>query len=165
MFKVLDLAGFLLFAPTMIMFLLALEWGGTTYPWRNSKIIGLFCGAAGNFALFLAWEYKKGDEAMIPLGMIKRKIVYCATIVYFFFSATLMLTSYYLPIYFQAVRGATPTSSGVDVLPGILTNLFFAVISGVLGMSSLTPDHSQELTRFSLSTRLLFTFHDIRHLC
>jgi hypothetical protein len=115
----------------MIMFLLALEWGGTSYAWSSATIIGLFCGAAGNFALFLWWEYKKGDGAMIPMGMIKRKIVWSSALVSFFVGGVMMISSYYLAIYFQAVRGKTPTISGVDVLPGIVTNLVFAVLSGI----------------------------------
>jgi hypothetical protein len=37
----LDLQGCALFATTVVMFLLALEWGGQTYPWKSVKIIGL----------------------------------------------------------------------------------------------------------------------------
>lgn len=118
----------------MIMFLLALEWGGTSYTWNSAMIIGLFCGAGGNFLLFLYWEYKKGDGAMIPLGMVKRRIVWSSTLVTFFIGGNMLITSYYLAIYFQAVRGKTPTTSGVDVLPGIITSLITAVLSGVLGM-------------------------------
>ncbi|KAF8850711.1 MFS multidrug transporter [Acephala macrosclerotiorum] len=131
-FTVFDIGGFLLFAPTMIMFLLALEWGGTSYAWSSATIIGLFCGAAGNFGLFLWWEYKKGDGAMIPFGMIKRTIVWSSAMVTFFIGGTMMITSYYLSMYFQTVRGRSPAMSGVDLLPGIVTSLVFAVTSGIL---------------------------------
>jgi hypothetical protein len=117
----------------MIMFLLALEWGGSSYAWSSATIIGLFCGAAGNFALFLAWEYRKGEGAMIPFGMIKRKVVWSACAVTFFFGGALLITSYYLAIYFQAVRGRSPTMSGVDVLPGVVSTLFSGVFAGILG--------------------------------
>lgn len=133
-FHVFDIGGFLLFAPTMIMFLLALEWGGSVYTWNSATIIGLFCGAAGNLLLFLAWEHKKGNGAMLPLGMIKRTVVWCSSLVTFFFGGALLITSYYLAIYFQAVGGRSPTMSGIDVLPGIIATLFAGVIAGILGM-------------------------------
>src|SRR5437773_10812792 len=66
----LDLVGFVTFAPAVVMFLLALEWGGNTYAWRSATIIGLLCGAFGMFAFFLAWEKHKGKDAMVPLSML-----------------------------------------------------------------------------------------------
>lgn len=132
--KKLDLLGFVLFAPAAIQLLLALEWGGTSYPWDNAKIIGLFCGCAGTFCVFLAWQYHMGDDAMIPLSIVRKRIVWCSCVVMFFSFASTLITSYYLPIYFQAVRGATPTMSGVYLLPLILSQMLFAVVSGFLGM-------------------------------
>jgi hypothetical protein len=38
-----------------------------------------------------------------------------------------------LPIYFQAVKGVAPSPSGVFILPGILSQMLMAVVSGVLG--------------------------------
>jgi hypothetical protein len=63
--------GFALFAPAAIQFLLALEWGGTRYPWASAIVISLFCGAAGTFAIFIYWEHRKGETAMIPLSMVR----------------------------------------------------------------------------------------------
>lgn len=68
----------------MVMFLLALEWGGSTYPWNSAVVIGLFCGSAVNLALFLGWEYKQGEHAMIPFEMVKRRVVYMACWFMFF---------------------------------------------------------------------------------
>ncbi|KAH7310218.1 MFS multidrug transporter [Rhexocercosporidium sp. MPI-PUGE-AT-0058] len=130
--KSLDLLGFALFAPTAIMFLLALEWGGTKYAWDSATVIGLFCGAAGTLPLFCFWEYRKGEGAMIPWPMVKQRVVWssCLTMICFF--GNQLITSYYLAIYFQAVRGVAPTLSGVYVLPGILSQMFAAMFSGVL---------------------------------
>ncbi|RHZ62631.1 hypothetical protein CDV55_106177 [Aspergillus turcosus] len=109
----LDLIGFALFAPSTIQLLLALDYGGNQYAWNSATVIGLFCGAGGTFIVFLIWEYFKGDEAM------------------FFFFATLQLVIYYLPIYFQAIKGASPMMSGVDLLPSILSQLVGTLFSGV----------------------------------
>jgi len=39
---------------------------------------------------------------------------------------------YWLPIYFQGVKGESPTMSGVDILPTIIAHIFAAVSSGAL---------------------------------
>lgn len=64
--KRLDLPGFVLFTPTIIMLLLALEWGGVTYRWNSSIIIGLFCSAGIAWILFLLWEWRQGEGVSVP---------------------------------------------------------------------------------------------------
>jgi hypothetical protein len=129
----LDLIGFILFAPCAIMFLMALEWGGTNYAWNSATIIGLFCGAGVTFTIFAVWEYRVGDRAMFPYSMLRKRVVWSSCVVIGFFFGCVLTLSYYLPIYFQAVKGASPAMSGVYILPGILGQMLFAIISGVLG--------------------------------
>jgi MFS family permease len=132
----LDLIGFALFAPAAIQLLLALQYGGNQYAWNSSQIIGLFCGAGATFLLFLAWDYYKGDGAMIPFSMARKRTVWASCLVYGFMIAQVFCGSYYLPIYFQGVKGVTPTLSGVYLLPTLLSQLFSAISSGMLGTSS-----------------------------
>ncbi len=73
---------------------------------------------------------------MIPFTLVSKRIVYCSMLTMFFFFGVMMITSYYLAIYFQAVKGITPMLSGVYLLPSILSQMLFAVVSGVLGMST-----------------------------
>ena len=115
------------------MFLMALEWGGTKYSWNSATIIGLFCGSAGIFAIFAVWEYRRGDEAMIPYSMLRKREVWSSCLVIALFFGSLIVYTYYLPIYFQAVKGVNPSPSGVFILPGILSQMLMSVVSGVLG--------------------------------
>lgn len=129
----LDLIGFTLFAPATIQLLLGLDYGGNKYAWNSATVIGLFCGAGATFIVFLIWEYFKGDEAMLPLSMMKQRGVWSSCLFAFFFFAALQLVIYYLPIYFQGVKGASPMMSGVDLLPNILSQLIGTLISGIAG--------------------------------
>ena len=130
--KKLDLVGFALFAPAAIMFLLALQYGGNQYAWNSSVVIGLFVGAGATFIVFCAWDYYKKDAAMIPVSMISKRIVWSSCLVYGFLMSQMFTASYYLPIFFQGVLGASPTLSGVYLLPSILSQLFFAIGIGKL---------------------------------
>ena len=131
--KKLDLVGFAIFAPAAIMLLLAVQYGGNQYTWNSSTVIGLFCGAGATAIVWIVWDYYKGDEAMVPLNMLRMRVVWSSCLVYGFLMSQMFTTSYYLPIYFQGVKGATPTLSGVYLLPMILAQLFSAVASGALG--------------------------------
>jgi nitrate/nitrite transporter NarK len=117
------------------MLLLALEWGGSKYPWKSATIIGLLCGAGGMLPIFILWEHRAGEEAMIPLSMVRRRVVWCSCLVIGFFFGSLIIFSYYMPIYFQSVKGVSPSLSGVYLLPAILSQMVMAVVSGILGKS------------------------------
>ncbi|PYI00692.1 MFS general substrate transporter [Aspergillus sclerotiicarbonarius CBS 121057] len=130
--KKFDLFGFVLFAPAAIMLLLALQWGGSEFAWKSSTVIGLFCGSAATFFVFGLWERRMGAEAMIPGQMVKQRIIWCSCLAMSMMFGMTMILSYYLPIYFQSVRGKSALTSGVDLLPQILCQLVMAVTSGIL---------------------------------
>ncbi|KAK4033297.1 major facilitator superfamily domain-containing protein [Parachaetomium inaequale] len=67
----LDLLGFALIAPAAFQLLLALSWGGSKYAWNSATIIGLFCAAGVTALLWLVWDWYRGDEALIPISIIK----------------------------------------------------------------------------------------------
>lgn len=129
----LDFLGAVLFASTVIMFLLALEWGGQAYAWKSHTIIGLFIGAFADLCVFLAWEHYRGNRALIPLSLLRQRRVYSSCLTMLFVMANMIVTTYYLPIWFQVVKAATPTLSGADLLPMILSHIIFGVMAGVLG--------------------------------
>lgn len=127
----LDLFGFVLFAPAAIQFFLALDYGGREYAWNSSVVIGLFCGAGATAILFVLWEWCEGDNAMIPFSIIKLLPVWSSCMVMMLFFGCLQTATYYLPIYFQTIKQASPMLSGVYTLPSIISQLIFAVLSGV----------------------------------
>lgn len=129
----LDLVGFALFAPAAIQCLLALQYGGQRYAWSDSVVIGLFCGSAATLLLFLVWEYHKGTEAMMPFYLLRMHTLWCSCLVMLFLVSTTFCATYYLPVYFQAIRGASPLRSGVNMLPSILCQLISAGVSGPIG--------------------------------
>jgi Na+/melibiose symporter-like transporter len=131
-FKTFDILGFVLFAPAAIQLLLALQYGGNQYAWDSATVIGLFCGAGAMFLVFLGWEYRMGKDAMIPFHVVRNRIVSCSCVVIMTLFGMTITASYYLPIYFQAVRDKTPLVSGVDLLPGVLCQIFMALVTGAL---------------------------------
>ena len=121
------------------MFLLGLELGGRQYPWNSVTVIGLLSGSVAAFTVFLAWEHRHGQKAMFPLGIIRKREAWTSMLAgAFLMGGAVLPPAFYLPIYFQAVKGTSPLTSGLYVLPNILTSTLFAVTSGLLGMGSYT---------------------------
>lgn len=127
-----DILGTLLFIPSIICLLLALQWGGSTYAWNDGRIIALFVvfGVVG--IAFLAFEYWKGAEATLPLRMLTRRSVAAATWNCFCNGATFLTFTYYIPFWHQIVRNVNAADSGVSLLPFVLGVVIMAMLSGGL---------------------------------
>lgn len=121
--KAMDLVGFALFAPAVIMLLLAFSWGGGRYAWSSATIIGLICGGFAMTGVFSAWAWHRQDKALIPPSIFRKKVVFCGCAVAFLQVGAFATVGDYLPLWFQSVKGATPTSSGLNILPTMITQL------------------------------------------
>lgn len=128
----LDLPGFALFAPTCVMLLLAIEWGGVTYSWSSATVIGLLCGSVVLLGIFLLWEGRRGDNAMIPFYLLKNRVVVCACITMTLSQGSLMVVTYYIPLWFQVVKNASPTMGGVYYLPSVGSQVIGSIMTGAL---------------------------------
>jgi formate/nitrite transporter FocA (FNT family) len=116
------------------MCLIAMEWGGTTYAWSSPTILGLLCGSLVAFAIFLVIQYHKGNSAMVPLEILSQRVIYCGVLTVVFQLGGLYVLSYYTPVWFQVVKGATPLLSGLFILPTVISQIFGATVSGMLGI-------------------------------
>ncbi|KAB8235333.1 major facilitator superfamily domain-containing protein [Aspergillus alliaceus] len=132
----LDLLGTSVFVPAITSLLLALQWGGSKYGWRNARIIVLIALTVVPLGAFIWKEKKKGDNALLP-GRIMRR---CSLLAGMWFSfcnnSTLSVFKYYMPTYFQVVRGTSATASGALSLP-IAIGVPLAVFCGSSATSLL----------------------------
>ncbi|KFG81517.1 putative MFS transporter [Metarhizium anisopliae] len=128
----LDLVGFLLFAPACTLFLVAISWGGSAYPWNSGLVIGFLCGAAGFLALFCAWCKFRGDEALLPPGLHGKRVVYIGCLISGLQGGTTIMTGYFLPLWFQSVKQASPADSGLMMLPSTISQICGAILCGAL---------------------------------
>lgn len=75
-------------------------------------------------------EHKAGETAMVPLTMHRSRSVSSASLGTFCNFAALRAVSFYLPLYLQAVRGASTLGSGLMCLPTAVSMSFFALFGG-----------------------------------
>lgn len=128
--KQLDLIGASLLIPAIICLLLALQWGGNKYPWNNSRIIGLFVGFGLLVILFAASQLYLGEKATLPPHILKKRTVLAASLFALFFGGAFFLLVYYVPIYFQSVKGSSAMKSGIQLLPLMLATVVSSVAIG-----------------------------------
>ncbi len=113
------------------MILLGLEFGGVTYPWNSATVICLIVFGAVLLGLFVINEWKFAYYPIMPLQIFKHSSNIASLGVCFCHGFVFIAGTYYLPLYFQAVLGATPLLSGVYLLPYALSLSFMSGGTGI----------------------------------
>lgn len=98
----LDPLGMLCFVPSITCLLLALQWGGSTYAWADSRIIALLVVFAVLLLGFGILQVLMPGTAAIPVRVIRRISVFCAATFTFFASGAMTMILYCLPIWCTA---------------------------------------------------------------
>ncbi|KIW17523.1 hypothetical protein PV08_04717 [Exophiala spinifera] len=128
----LDLGGTAVFIVDIVVCLLALQWGGSTYPWSNWRIILCLVLFGILTIVFIAIQFFMKDNATVPFGLISQRSVAAASWFAFTLGAAFFLLIYWVPIWFQAIKGASAFKSGIDSLPMVLALVIATFISGAL---------------------------------
>jgi hypothetical protein len=147
-FVKLDPYGTAVFLPGVVCLLLALQWGGTTYPWGSARIIVLFVLAVILLGAFVWIQFWQGDNATVPIRIIKQRSV--ASGVYFSVVSpgSMMVVIYFLPLWFQAIKGVSAVKSGIDTLPLVLSLVIASITAG--GLTSRTGYYVPQLIACSI---------------
>ena len=114
----------------IVCLLLALQWGGSKYPWHNGNVIALLVVFAILLVVFTIIQFWKKDNATVPPRVLKQRSVAAAA----WFGATLgaafFIFVYYVPIWFQAIKGTSAVGSGIRNIPMVLGLVIISAIAG-----------------------------------
>ncbi|KAH8166067.1 hypothetical protein CIB48_g2191 [Xylaria polymorpha] len=127
-----DPIGTLIFIPAIISLLLALQWGGTTYPWNNGRIIGLFVVFGVLILAFLFVQWRQQENATVPPRIFRNRTVMAGSFFAFSIGSAFFLFIYYIPIWFQSVQGVSAVNSGIRNLPMLLSVVVASLVAGGL---------------------------------
>ena len=132
--KLLDLdpVGNIILLGAAVMFFLALQFGGQTGDWKTAQVIGLLSGAGVDLIVFLLWLKRRNDRALVTPHIICQRSVAASCALAFFIYSTLLVQVYYLPIWFQAIKGDSAVASGVHMIPYVAANALFSLAAGIL---------------------------------
>ncbi|KAK5987040.1 MFS-type efflux pump MFS1 [Cladobotryum mycophilum] len=125
-----DLVGFIILVPSTVCLLLALQWGGTTFAWGNARIIVLLILSVVLFGAFISVQAYKKTKATLPIHVLRQRSVSLSIVYAFCMGGSIFLVEYYLPIWFQSIKGASPSHSGVMLLPILIALVLAGVATG-----------------------------------
>jgi hypothetical protein len=129
--KAVDWLGSLTMVGGVIMLLLGLEFGGITHPWASAIVLCLIIFGAVVIGLFFLIEWRVAPYPLMPLDLFSKRSNLAALGTCFLHAFVFIAGNYFLPLYFQAVLGATPILSGVYLLPQAVALSFMSIFTGV----------------------------------
>jgi EmrB/QacA subfamily drug resistance transporter len=119
-----DFTGAAVLVAAVVGLLLAFTWAGNTYPWVSPQVTGMMAFSAAMFLLFWVVE-KRAAEPVLPPNLFASRIFNVAMGVTFLTGIAMFGTIIFLPLFIQAVIGASATGSGA-----VLTPMMFSVVAG-----------------------------------
>ncbi|KAF4971450.1 hypothetical protein FZEAL_9849 [Fusarium zealandicum] len=118
--KEFDWIGSIIFIGSLTSFLIPLSWGGIMYDWSSPRtviplVFGIFGLIGFGFHIKFCRKYSRCDPLLRPSLFTSRTALsaYFATIVHGIIVWCLL---YYVPLYHE-IRGSSPVSAGVAVMP------------------------------------------------
>jgi EmrB/QacA subfamily drug resistance transporter len=109
--------------------ILLTTWGGNQYAWGSSTIAALGVAGVALLLLFVWWE-GRAPEPIIPLSLFRSRVFTVANAMGFAIGMAMFGAIIFIPLYLQLVYGASPTSSGLRMLPLMAGLLVASIASG-----------------------------------
>ncbi|KAI2615579.1 putative gliotoxin efflux pump [Hypoxylon sp. NC1633] len=135
-----DVPGAVLICATIVCFTLALRWAGVEKAWADSDVVGTLVATPIFLVLFGIDQWFQEERALIMPSFWRNRVLLVGAIFEFFIAGCFNLALYWLPIYFQAVRGVSAISSGVWLIPVILSLTIAQIAVG--GVITVTGIHN-----------------------
>ncbi|CAJ0651743.1 13712_t:CDS:10 [Entrophospora sp. SA101] len=120
--KRVDWWGTLVLTTSIFLILLAFNWGGAKYEWYHPAIIVLLCVGGIGFLLFAFIEGYVAKEPLTPALLFKKRSSVASFAVTFFQGMSFFTLVYFVPLYFQLVKGSSATVFAT-IFAGILITL------------------------------------------
>ena len=114
-----DVAGMITLTIAMVAILLATSWGGTTYPWTSTRILGLYAVGAVFLAAFVLVELR-ADEPLLPLRLFRSGVFTWSNVAALGVAMVMFGSLIYIPVFAQGVLGVNATNSGLILIPMML---------------------------------------------
>ncbi len=107
--------------------LLALEWGGNSYPWGSFEIVGLFVLGVV-LLLLLAVQELHTANPLLPPRVFASPSYNAGIVISTLISVSMFMCLFSVPLYFQLARGSTASLSGIYLAPLMVASALGALV-------------------------------------
>ncbi|GLI80202.1 hypothetical protein PoHVEF18_008553 [Penicillium ochrochloron] len=130
--KAIDWFGSVSILGLTLMLLLGLDFGGETFAWSSSQVICLIVFGSFCSLLFIYSEKRLAKYPLMPLNIFSQLSNIATLAVAFAHGFVFIAGEYYMPLYLQSVKEASPMRSGVLILPLPLAEAFSGIATGAI---------------------------------
>jgi hypothetical protein len=130
--RAVDWFGTLSILTVILLLLLGLDFGGAIFPWNSPKVICLIVFGTLMIGFFIFSEKRLAKYPLMPLSVFKNRSNNAVFLIAFTHSMVSIGTEYYLPLYFQSVKQASPLRSGILIVPLMVTEAAMDITAGIL---------------------------------
>ncbi|MCJ1474213.1 hypothetical protein MMC13_002871 [Lambiella insularis] len=130
--KRVDWFGSVIFIGSLTGFLIPLTWGGIEYDWISWRTLVPLCVGAHGLMAFIFYEAYLASEPMFRLGLFSNRTGVLSYLLTTLQGIILWSILYYLPLYYEGVKGFSPTISGVALFPQTFTTGPFSIVTGII---------------------------------
>ncbi|KAI9503074.1 major facilitator superfamily domain-containing protein [Coemansia spiralis] len=128
--KKVDFLGALVLIGAVSMLLLAFSWAGKSFPWNSARIIGLLVSGTVALGIFIIIEWMTLAEPIVPIRLFSNRNICLSVFSQFFIGMTLFVPLYFIPLWYTIVKNSSAISSGLHLLPYMLSISLFAIATG-----------------------------------
>ena len=126
-----DYVGAAILAASLTCIVLFTSLGGTTFAWRSSESVTLIALGVVLLVVFLLVE-RRASEPILPLQLFRNRVFAVCSAIGFIIGLALFGSVTYLPLFLQIVKGRSPTSSGLQLVPMMAGLLVTSIVAGRL---------------------------------
>ncbi|MCL3998652.1 MDR family MFS transporter [Streptomyces lavenduligriseus] len=130
-----DYLGVVLLTVGITAIVLVTTWGGTEYAWTSARIMELTGIGVAALIGFVFWQ-TKAAEPVVPLHIFKSRNFTLMAVIGFITGFVMFGATLFLPLYQQAVQGASATNSGLLLLPMLGAMLLTSMVAGRITTNS-----------------------------
>ncbi|CAO3683194.1 unnamed protein product [Umbelopsis vinacea] len=127
-----DISGSLIWCVAIVCLVLALSWGGSTYPWSSPSVIALLCVAGVGIVAFIIWETKFAKQPIIPKRLFTNRSTVAVLFAAWLYGGCFQSLMTYVPLYLSVIRQEEAMATNLELLCLVLVACIANVLTGLV---------------------------------